>query len=142
MRSDPSRYPTPNTVCYNAALMALMRKGRWKEARKLLTEVSSTSTETRFPGGEEASREGMDRPGEGVLDFLSFNTVIRACAAAGEVEEVSGVVRKCFGGGMDRWTMERERDYVAERLVFPPRVRDRVSCCCGAGRVALCATKA
>lgn len=94
MRSDPSRYPAPNTVCYNAALMALMRRGRWREARGLLTEVAATSR----AAAAGVSGEGEDREGEGeggvaqgaqVLDFLSYNSVIRACAAAGEAKEVS-----------------------------------------------------
>ncbi|CAN0577142.1 unnamed protein product, partial [Ectocarpus sp. 12 AP-2014] len=71
MWSDPSRYPAPNTVCHNAALMALMRDGRWREARGLLLEVVSATPAT---GGSVE------------LDFLSYNTVIRACAAAGEAE--------------------------------------------------------
>ena len=97
MRSDPSRFPAPNTVCYNAALMALMRRGRWREARGLLTEVAATSR-AAAEGGEERERErgggGGERgshQGAEVLDFLSYNSVIRACAAAGEAEEVSGV---------------------------------------------------
>ncbi|CAN0127581.1 unnamed protein product [Hapterophycus canaliculatus] len=44
MRSDPSRYPAPNTVCHNAALMALMREGRWRDARELLKEVAENAT--------------------------------------------------------------------------------------------------
>lgn len=79
MRASPSRYPSPNTVCYNVALKALTREGLWKEARELLTEVSADST--RAAGGEK------------VLDYLSYNSVIRACGAAGEVAEV------CFGSG-------------------------------------------
>lgn len=90
MRSDPSRYPAPNTVCHNAALMALMREGRWREARELLTEVATDSIKPGFRG-EASGETGKDYPpaGEEVLDFLSYNTVIRACAVAGEVEEVS-----------------------------------------------------
>lgn len=93
MRSDPSRYPAPNTVCYNAALMALMRRGRWREARELLAEVAATSTEaSRAAGrsGEEGGREGGGVSMRG-LDFLSYNSVIRACAAAGEAKEVNEV---------------------------------------------------
>lgn len=102
MRSDPSRYPAPNTVCYNAALMALMRRGRWREARELLSEGAAASTAAGSSGkGEEGERElegggggggGDERSSQGaaagVLDFLSYNSVIRACAAAGEAKEV------------------------------------------------------
>lgn len=107
MRSDPSRYPTPNTVCYNAALMALARQGRWQEARELLTDVAAAASSKAVAGEEEGDREvgrgrdveeggGGGEAGEGregaaaeVLDFLSYNSVIRACAVAGEAEEVS-----------------------------------------------------
>lgn len=75
MRSATASAPEPNTVCYNIALRGLSREGRWQEARKLLTEVA-TSTEGAAQGGR-------------VLDYLSYNAVIRACAAAGEVKEVS-----------------------------------------------------
>lgn len=100
MRSDPSRYPAPNTVCYNAALMALMRRGCWREARDLLVEVASTSTAAARSAGslEEGGKEqgGGERDGgqQGVevLDFLSYNSVIRACAAAGEAKEVGFVL--------------------------------------------------
>lgn len=93
MRSDPSRYPAPNTVCYNAALMALMRRGRWREARGLLTEVAATVTAggSEEEGGGEGGGGGGGSPPQGaeVLDFLSYNSVIRACATAGEAKEVS-----------------------------------------------------
>ncbi|CAM9569916.1 unnamed protein product [Ectocarpus sp. 4 AP-2014] len=93
MRSDPSRYPAPNTVCHNAALMALMRDGRWREARGLLSEVVSATPAT------EGSVE---------LDFLSYNTVIRACAAAGEAEEALKTREEMRAAGIpaDAYTYE------------------------------------
>ncbi|CAM9758092.1 unnamed protein product [Ectocarpus sp. 6 AP-2014] len=93
MRSNPSRYPAPNTVCHNAALMALMRDGRWREARGLLSEVASATPATG--GGVE-------------LDFLSYNTVIRACAAAGEAEEALKTREEMRAAGIpaDAYTYE------------------------------------
>lgn len=73
MRSNPARFPVPNTVCYNVVLKALSYGGRWREARALLREVTKESLESETPD---------------VLDYLSYNAVIWGCAAAGEVGEV------------------------------------------------------
>lgn len=66
MRDENSKAPAPNSVCYNVALQGLSREGRWREARQLLSGVASSTR----------------------LDYLSYNSVIRACAAAGMMDEV------------------------------------------------------
>eukprot|EP00752_Nemacystus_decipiens_P002534 g2377.t1 len=115
MRADPVRYPAPNTVCYNAALMALMRRGRWREARGLLTDVAATSRAAMAAGGGERKGEGEGMGGEGcsqpgadVLDFLSYNSVIRACAAAGEAQEALKTREEMRAAGIaaDAYTYE------------------------------------
>ncbi|CAN0160591.1 unnamed protein product, partial [Laminaria digitata] len=96
MRASPSRYPSPNTVCYNVALKALTREGLWREARELLTEVSADSAGAGG-GGEER-----------VLDYLSYNSVIRACGAAGEVAEAVSTREEMRAAGIpaDPYTYE------------------------------------
>lgn len=75
----------PNKVCHNVVLQGLAREGRWQDARKLLVEVAVDRSREMAP---------PDRQEEEVLDYLSYNTVIGACAAAGELDEAS----KDFGG--------------------------------------------
>lgn len=67
--------PKPNRVCYNVVLQVLAREGRWRDARELLTEAAKAQ-------GEEGEQDGA-------LDYLCYNSVIRACASVGELEEVS-----------------------------------------------------
>lgn len=108
MRVSPLR-PSPNVVCYNVALKAFAREGRWREARELLTEAVAASVSSEGEGGVAGA--GGDRGGTGgqrggggggvggagrgggqeSVDYLSYNFVIRACAAAGEAVEVRAV---------------------------------------------------
>lgn len=99
-------------MCYNVALKALTREGRWKEARALLTDVAAGAS---AEGEDERNSAGASVPaGSGVgprdepdvLDYLSYNSVIRACALAGEAKEVGVLSRLTTFRCALRWLEE------------------------------------